>query len=91
MGSTANPKSAYVGVQDAGYTPYDTREMYPVYHTHGLRQYIGTCKYHLDLYCPHLVHWVPGRGLGKTVMREWEYIGTKPNQRVLCKTCWGVT
>lgn len=30
------------------------------YHTHGRRQYFGTCKLHKDPNCPHLVHWQPG-------------------------------
>lgn len=30
------------------------------YHTHGFRQYFGTCKLHKDPNCPHLVHWNPG-------------------------------
>lgn len=30
------------------------------YHTHGHRQYFGTCKLHKDPNCPHLIHWRPG-------------------------------
>lgn len=30
------------------------------YHTHGRRQYYGSCKLHKDPYCPHLLHWEPG-------------------------------
>jgi len=30
------------------------------YHTHGVRQYFGTCKLHKDPECRHLVHWEPG-------------------------------
>lgn len=30
------------------------------YHTHGLRQYFGTCKLHKDPTCPHLLRWEPG-------------------------------
>jgi hypothetical protein len=30
------------------------------YHTHGVRQYFGTCKLHKDPNCRHLVHWEPG-------------------------------
>ena len=73
-------------IQDAG--PNRKNGQIPVYHTHGLRQWYGTCKIHKDLNCPHLVHWRQGRGLGKTIMREWWnsyddiYVGFR------CKTCW---
>lgn len=30
------------------------------YHTHGRRQYFGTCKLHRDPNCRYLVHWEPG-------------------------------
>lgn len=30
------------------------------YHTHGYRQYFGTCKLHKDPNCQHLIHWQPG-------------------------------
>lgn len=30
------------------------------YHTHGRRQYYGSCKLHKDPNCPHLVCWEPG-------------------------------
>lgn len=30
------------------------------YHTHGRRQYYGSCKLHKDPNCPHLVRWEPG-------------------------------
>ncbi len=30
------------------------------YHTHGLRQYYGSCKLHKDPNCRHLLRWEPG-------------------------------
>lgn len=30
------------------------------YHTHGKRQYFGTCKLHKDPNCVHLLRWEPG-------------------------------
>lgn len=30
------------------------------YHTHGRRQYYGSCKLHKDPKCPHLLRWEPG-------------------------------
>ena len=62
-----------------------------VYHTHGLRQYIGTCKLHLSIDCRHLVHWRPEKhgseSLGKVVMREAVH-PKNISERARCKTCW---
>lgn len=49
-------------VQDAGRKCPDVLPPGAVvyYHTHGYRQYFGTCKLHLDSKCPHLLRWEPG-------------------------------
>ena len=74
-------------IQDAGCNRFPGCDV-PVYHTHGMRQYLGTCKYHASPDCRHLQHWTPGRRLGKTIMREWcERLDTIPG-RQRCKTCW---
>lgn len=86
-----------VEVQDAGH-PSDKEKalrdgLVPVYHTHGLRQYLGTCKYHIRLDCPVLVHWRPGKllgvgQLGKTVMREWVASYGEIAPYAQCRRCW---
>lgn len=67
-----------VAVQDAGSPIPETvpQDSVVVYHTHGYRQMIGTCKFHFKIDCPHLRHWKPGSVLGgraqlaKVLMRE---------------------
>lgn len=77
-----------IPIQDAGYTRGDKPENGEVFvfHTHGLRQYLGICKMHRTPQCRHLVFWRPGKYLGKTIMRESVNINSIRNQ--LCKTCW---
>ena len=76
-----------VGLQDAGTTHHNPGDV-PVYHTHGLRQYLGRCKIHKRLDCPHLLRWTPGKGLGKTVMREHESNYNQVPQSWRCRTCF---
>lgn len=49
-------------IQDAGRVPPDPLPpgAFFVYHTHGARQYYGTCKYHLNPNCSVLLNWEPG-------------------------------
>lgn len=81
-----------ITVNDAG--PAARPGQVPVYHTHGLRQWMGTCKIHMRPDCPHLAHWKPethrGERLAKTVIREWEdsYENVSPRNR--CRTCFKV-
>lgn len=71
-----------------------------VYHTHGLRQYMGTCKLHATPECPHLRHWSPGGTgpggtgpggkwlkLAKVVMMN-NYRAGQVRDSEKCKTCW---
>ncbi len=76
-----------VSLQDAGTSHHDDNDV-PVYHTHGHRQHMGTCKTHKSLDCPHLVNWKPGRNLGKTIMREWEKNYEAIPKSWRCKTCF---
>lgn len=73
-------------IQDCGPAPRPGQV--PVYHTHGLRQYMGTCKIHKFSSCAHLTNWTPGSGLGKTIMREWEDDYSKVPESARCKTCF---
>jgi len=79
-------------VQDTG-GPEDGT---PLYYTHGWRQYYGTCKYHRQLDCRHLVNWKPGKmaagsvQLAKTVMREKIRDPEDIPARMRCKTCWNL-
>lgn len=89
-------------VQDCGVGadfPGPAAGTYVTYHTHGLRQYPGTCKYHAKLDCPVLVRWSrtyhrsasnPRRysDSDATVLREpvdgpAEIIG-----QMRCRVCW---
>lgn len=72
-----------------------------VYHIHGERQYLGTCKFHLRVDCPHLVNWRP-----RQRPRNWEtdkqfeqqekekaviknhYQPDSIGENQKCKTCW---
>ena len=74
-------------IQDAGgsKTVLDT---IAVYHTHGLRQYLGSAKYHIKPDCPVLVKWKPGAGLAKTIMREWFPSYSYIYNESRCKICW---
>jgi hypothetical protein len=76
-----------VSLQDAG-TSHHAENDVPVYHTHGLRQYLGKCKVHKSLDCPHLKNWKPGKGLGKTIMREWEKKYDEVPKSWRCQTCF---
>ncbi len=58
-----------------------------VYHTHGIRQGMGTCKLHRYPECVHIKYWRPGAGMAKVVMREMVDINASADQ--FCKTCWG--
>ncbi len=60
----------------------------PVYHSHGLRQYHGTCKIHRSLDCQYLVHWKPGFGLSKTIMREWNDTYSQVPVDARCHRCF---
>jgi hypothetical protein len=75
-----------VRVQDAG--SHRREGQVPVYHTHGLRQYLGTAKLHARLTCPHLTSWKPGKHLGRTFMCEWEDSYTSVPSSLRCKTCF---
>lgn len=59
-------------IQDAGCRPPDP--LPPggifVYHTHGRRQYYGTCKYHRDPNCSVLLNWEPGYLRLRSAWRE---------------------
>lgn len=63
------------------------------FHTHGRRQWYGTCKMHRYPDCPHLVNWKPGSpmvggatgGLAKTIMVEWR--DDTPAASALCQNC----
>lgn len=67
------------------------------YHTHGRRQWYGSCKLHLRPDCPHLANWSPGfvmgglGQLGKTIMREYDTTGSLPSEEKRCKTCWNTS
>lgn len=61
-----------------------------VYHTHGLRQYFGTCKLHRDPDCPPLKHWRPGWG-SKTIIVEFFGSGDEVPERSRCRRCWKST
>jgi len=96
--ASSNSPMSDIPIQDAGGKLRDAQPTdWVIYHTHGWRQYMGTCKEHARLDCPHLVNWKPGRHpmsraervvyLHKTVMREttdptWNF----PNLQ--CRTCW---
>lgn len=68
----------------------------PVYHTHGLRQHLGTCKLHKRSDCPHLRHWRPGSRaggkiqLGKILIREWFGTYEDVPKFARCRTCFRV-
>lgn len=49
-------------IQDAGSKLPDPLPLGAVvfYHTHGRRQWYGSCKLHKDLNCRHLARWEPG-------------------------------
>jgi hypothetical protein len=83
----SHPLHAVVSLQDAGAKKLTENDV-PVYHTHGLRQYMGDAKYHKRLDCPHLTNWKPGKGLGKTIMREWESQYEDVPPRMRCRTCF---
>jgi len=74
-------------IQDAGPSRTD-KLCVPVYHTHGYRQYVGTCKVHADVDCRHLRAWKPAPQLAKTIMREWEESLDAVPVSWRCKTCW---
>lgn len=74
-------------IQDAGPSRTD-KLCVPVYHTHGYRQYVGTCKVHADVDCRHLRAWKPAPQLAKTIMREWEESLDAVPASWRCKTCW---
>lgn len=77
----------YEGIQDCSAVGN-----FPTYHTHGPRQYYGTCKYHKKLDCPVLKRWKPfkvrGKSMGKTVMREWFNSEEEVSVQSRCKVCW---
>ena len=77
---------AVVSLQDTGPTKRDGQV--PVYHTHGLRQYLGTCKIHKRFDCPHLKNWVPSKGMRKIIMREWEDNYEQVPKFCRCRTCF---
>lgn len=66
----------------------DDNEIY-VYHVHGRRQYYGTCKIHLKSDCVVLKNWNPGKGLGKTIMKDHDKIDQIPNH-LKCKKCFKI-
>jgi hypothetical protein len=74
-------------IQDAG-ADRTEKLCVPVYHTHGLRQYLGTCKMHARLDCRHLRDWKPPKKLAKTIMREWEPFLNAVPEYMRCRTCW---
>lgn len=63
-----------------------------VYHTHGRRQFYGTCKLHLRQDCPALLRWKPethrGERLAKVLMREWFHQQEDVPERARCRICW---
>lgn len=86
-GMSATGQTAGVPIQDTG--PRRTERLrVPVYHTHGYRQYMGTCRIHTRADCRHLLHWKPGRRLGRVIMREWEESLDAVPVTWRCKTCW---
>lgn len=76
----------YEGIQDCGIGDF------PTYHTHGPRQYYGTCKFHKNLDCVVLKRWKPftimGKMMGKTVIREWFKEEKDVSEKSRCKICW---
>jgi len=86
------PNGEVVPIQDAGDTHHKPGQV-AVYHTHGDRQYYGTCKYHKRPDCYILVQWKPGRilngrgQLGKCIMREYVFEKDLPKSS-RCKRCW---
>ena len=67
----------------------------PVYHTHGLRQYYGTCRFHKRPDCTHLRNWKPGWRCGgkvqlkRVIMREWVKAYGDIPESMRCRTCYG--
>jgi hypothetical protein len=62
-----------------------------VYHTQGFRQYMGTCKFHFKLDCPHLLKWRPGTvGGGRAQLEKIIIKNHYPHviESFRCKTCW---
>jgi hypothetical protein len=69
-------------VQDAGRAVPDLLPPGAVvyYHTHGRRQWFGTCKLHKDPNCRHLASWEPGyigrgawkKGITPEEKRKWQ-------------------
>jgi len=74
-------------VQDVESAPHPDGWI-PLYHTHGLRQYMGTAKFHYDPNCRHLLAWKPFHQLAKVLIREWFVsLDTIPVQ-FRCRSCW---
>ncbi len=73
-------------IQDAG-TSFRPGQI-ATYHTHGVRQYKGTCKYHIRPDCVHLLRWKPMKGMSKTIMREGFDFEQQIGEPDRCKTCW---
>lgn len=71
------------------YDDLDTNidHMIYVFHTHGIRQALGTCKIHLKSNCHILIRWRPGAGLGKIIMRDMRDV-KNISEGEKCKFCW---
>jgi hypothetical protein len=81
-----------IPIQDVGPSNHDVLKV-PVYHVHGYRQYLGTCKLHASPDCRHFAQWRPGLLLGKVrmgkvIMRDWETSLDSIPPALRCKTCW---
>lgn len=86
MSETVNFVGKGIKVQDTGATRVPGQV--PVYHTHGVRQYYGTAKFHKRPDCTVLVRWKPGKHLGKTIMREWYDSYNQISENDRCRRCF---
>lgn len=84
-----------IEIQDCGQKELPIGHIY-YYHTHGIRQGMGTCKLHSTPQCSVLIHWKPGSvmggmgKLGKIIMRDHCPPGDLSDS-VKCKRCWNKT
>jgi hypothetical protein len=86
MANPAPPPIRDLGGRQAGNVP--------VYHIHGLRQFMGTCRLHMRPDCRHLTHWTPerhrGEPLAKEIMCDWRERYEDVPERSRCRTCFKI-
>lgn len=87
------PEIPLVAIEDLGdIVEPCPKDLVMVYHTHGLRNYMGTAKLHCTPECQHLRHWKPerrckGLRLSKTILRE-QLSTSLVDARNKCGSCW---